>query len=771
METVIENSAPDRGLSAAQVRERIEAGQVNDIPVRTSRTVTQIIVGNAFTRINLIYGILFLIVASTGYLADGIFAILIVANTAIGMVQEVRAKRMLDKLAVLGEVRPVVRRDGAPVDVARNEVVLDDVVEFRQGDQVVVDGVVLGGTGLEVDESLLTGESDPVVKQPGDEVRSGSFVVAGSGTYRATKVGKDAYAARLAEEAGRFTLTKSGLRRDIDRVLTFIVYLLVPVGALTIFNQLFVVHAPLSEALRGMVAALQPMVPEGLVLVTSMAFAVGVVRLGKRRCLVQELPAVEGLARVDVVCTDKTGTLTEEGMQLAEVVVLDEGAPAADALAALARVGSSPNASALAIVDAYPADPGWVADHSVAFSSARRWSGASFGHNGQWVLGAPDVLLPAGSAESEQAHRIGSTGSRVLLLARAELAGDTVGDVRPVALVVLDHRIRPDAKETVDYFAAQNVDVKVVSGDNAATVGAVAATLDIPTARTPQDAQNLPGTLEEATERYGVFGRVTPERKREMVQAIQSRGHTVAMTGDGVNDVLALKDADIGIAMGSGSPAARSVSQFVLLDNKFSALPHVVAEGRRVIGNIERLTTLFVVRTVYSVVLALAIGIAQLQYPFLPRHVTLIAVFTLAIPSFVLSLTPNDERVRPGFVKRALWTSTPAGVLIGLAAFGSYVAVKDVATPEQAGTTALITLMLMALWTLTTIARPFRWWKILLIVGMALSTLLIFLIPGPRDFFELDPSRLGHTTLGLGIGAAGIAAMELVRFCQRRWAK
>lgn len=756
MTTRTGHSAPDRGLTAADVAERIDAGQVNDVPARAGRTVGQIIAANTFTRINFIYGVLFAIVLSTGEVADGIFGILLLANTVIGVVQEVRAQRTLDKLAVIGQVRPVVRRDGETREVAQDEIVLDDVVELRPGDQAVVDGVVLRGATLEMDESLLTGESDPVVKQPGDEVLSGSFVVAGSGAYRAAKVGKDAYAARLAAEAGRFSMTRSGLRKDIDRILTIVVYLLVPVGALTFCNQLFVVDAPLSEALRGMVAALQPMVPEGLVLVTSIALAVGVVRLGKRGCLAQELPAVEGLARVDVVCTDKTGTLTEEGMRLTEVVVLDDTLPVHDALAALARVDPHPNASALAIVDRYPADPGWDVTASVPFSSARRWSGASFGHHGQWVLGAPDVLLP-GESLPQARH-----GGRVLLLARAEHRVDTPGAVRPAALVVLEQKIRPDAREAVDYFAAQNVAVKVVSGDNPATVGAVASALDIPTAGTPQDARNLP-ERGDAVERFGVFGRVTPKRKQELVRDLQGRGHAIVMTGDGVNDVLALKEADVGIAMGSGSPAARAVSQFVLLDNKFATLPDIVAEGRRVIGNIERLTTLFLARTVYTFVLAVIVGVAQLPYPFLPRHVTLIAVFTLALPSFVLSVTPNDEPVRPGFVARALRTSVPNGILVGVATFVSYLAVKADATPEQAGTTALITLLMMALWLLTTVTRPLRWWKVMVVALMTGLSALMFVVPGPRDFFQLDPGHLGHTALGLAVGAVGVLAVEVIR--------
>ena len=778
----------EHGLTSAEVAERVAAGQVNDVPVRASRSVGEIVRANVFTRINAILAVLFIIVLSTGSFLDGLFGLMIVVNSGVGMVQELRAKRTLDRLTIVGQARPRVRRDGQAVELTPSDVVADDVIEISAGDQLIVDGEIVEAAALEVDESLLTGEADPLVKQPGDAVMSGSFVVAGTGAYRATKVGREAYAARLAEEASRFTLVKSDLRNGINKILTVITWMLIPAGLISIYNQLSG-DQPLDEALRGMVAALVPMVPEGLVLMTSIAFAVGVIRLGQRQCLVNELPAIEGLARVDVVCADKTGTLTENAMTLAEVRVLGGAAPddAALALAALAAADPKPNASLQAIAEAYPDDPGWRVQSTAAFSSARKWSGAGFDGQGPWVLGAPDVLLTDDDQRGE-ADDLAARGLRVLLLGRADQPVDAPGApgrVDPVALVVLDQKVRPDARDTLDYFAGQHVSVKVISGDNAASVGAVAASLGLAGAESPVDARSLPDeptALADELERSTIFGRVTPDQKRAMVGALQQGGHTVAMTGDGVNDVLALKDADIGVAMGAGSPATRSVAQIVLLDNKFATLPHVVAEGRRVIGNIERVSTLFLTKTVYSVLLALMVGIPgligfdALPYPFYPRHVTITGWFTIGVPAFILSLAPNNERARPGFVSRVMRTAIPAGVIIAIACMVTYsltypgVGASDEAR-TQASTAALITLTAIALWVLALVARPFAPWKALLVALMVAGSTLMFTLPLTQELFLLDPSNPEHLRIAFLSAAIGIALVEIAWWVNGRLTK
>ncbi len=777
----------EHGLVTEQVAERVARGQTNDVPDRASRSVKDIVRANVFTRINAILGILLLIVLATGSIVDGMFGLLIVANSSIGIIQEVRAKRTLDKLAIVSQTRPVVRRNGSSGELPPREVVLDDIIELGPGDQLVVDGTVVESAGLELDESLLTGESEAVHKDPGTSVMSGSFVSSGTGAYRATKVGRDAYAARLAEEASKFTLVHSELNAGINKILKLITYLMIPAGLLIIFNQLFSSGEALGPSLTGMVAALVPMVPEGLVLMTSIAFAVGVVRLGRRQCLVQELPAIEGLARVDIVCADKTGTLTENGMRLADVELV-EGPDGTDldaartALAALACDDPRPNASVLAIAEAFPEGPDWGKPTAIApFSSAKKWSGQSYGEHGNWLLGACDVLLDSETPTARRAEELGAQGLRVLLLARSDRPVDDAlapGTVTPVALVVLEQRVRTDAKATLEYFAEQHVDVKVISGDNAVSVGAVASSLGLLHGDSPIDARTLPDDREQLAdiaEASTTFGRVRPDQKRAMVGALQSRGHTVAMTGDGVNDVLALKDADIGVAMGSGSPAARSVAQIVLLDNKFATLPYVVGEGRRVIGNIERVSNLFLTKTVYSVLLAFFIGASgvlapifdfdPLPYPFLPRHVTIAAWFTIGIPAFLLSLAPNNERARPGFVSRVMRLAIPSGVIVGVATFVCYLLVyagpdQTEAQKVQAGTSALITLIMIALWVLAVVARPYQWWKIALIAGAVLGYVVLFSVPFCREFFALDPSNVAYSTIAFTCGAIGVLLVE-----------
>ncbi|SEL43435.1 HAD-IC family P-type ATPase [Streptacidiphilus jiangxiensis] len=767
------------GLTDAEVAQRVAAGQVNDVPLRSSRSTAEIVRANVFTRFNAIIGTLFVVILAVGPIQDGLFGFIIVANTGIGIVQELRAKKTLDNLAVIGEAKPRVRRGGRTVAVSNSEVVLGDLVELGSGDKITVDGEVAEAEGLEIDESLLTGEADPVVKKPGNPVLSGSFVVAGGGAFTTTKVGHEAYAAQLAEEASRFTLVQSELRSGIDTILRFITYLLIPTAIGLILSQLYVSRSDVKEAIRRMVAGIVPMVPEGLVLLTSVAFAIGVVRLGRRQCLVQELPAIEGLARVDTVCLDKTGTLTEGGMDVEELRTLAGGGrqDVEHALGALGTADSRPNASLQAIIDAYPRAEGWTVVEAAAFSSARKWSGAEL-RNGSgtvatWLLGAPDVLLPSGSPTLTEVDELGAQGLRVLLLGRTPTpldAPDPAVGLVPQALVVLRQRVRPDAADTLRYFERQNVSAKVISGDNALSVGAVAASLGLPHAQDPMDARQLPRAatepegLADAVEGHSVFGRVTPQQKRDMVGALQSRGHHVAMTGDGVNDVLALKDADIGVAMGSGSEATRAVAQIVLLDNRFSTLPLVVAEGRRVIGNIERVANLFLVKTVYAVLLALATIIFQVPYPFLPRHSTVLSGLTIGIPAFFLALAPNNERARPGFVRRVLRFAIPAGVIAGTAAFTSYMLARaNHATGQVADTsTATLTLFVVALWVLAIIARPYALWKLILVAMMGLGFVLVMTVPWAQNFFQLHLEGWRDPLTGALIGVVSGVLLEIV---------
>ncbi|MEU7686070.1 HAD-IC family P-type ATPase, partial [Streptomyces spectabilis] len=508
---------------------------------------------------------------------------------------------------------------------------------------------------------------------------------------------------------------------------------------------------------------------------------------GRKQCLVQELPAIEGLARVDTVCLDKTGTLTEGGMDVTELRPLNgsDEPYVRKVLGALGESDPRPNASLQAIIDAYPAGEEWRCTESLPFSSARKYSGASFsegdGESSTWLLGAPDVLLPAGDPALDEIEHLNHQGLRVLLLARAagELdAPDLAAGARPTALVVLEQRLRPDAADTLRYFEEQNVQAKVISGDNAVSVGAVAGKLGLPGAQNTVDARQLPtdrDEMAEALDANSVFGRVTPQQKRDMVGALQSKGHTVAMTGDGVNDVLALKDADIGVSMGSGSEATRAVAQIVLLNNSFATLPSVVAEGRRVIGNITRVATLFLVKTVYSVVIALLVVCSQVEYLFLPRHLTLLSTLTIGVPAFFLALAPNKERAKPHFVRRVMRYALPGGIIAALATFATYLLARHHyvgdGAREAETSAATLTLFLVSLWVLAIIARPYTWWRICLVAAMGLGFLLVLTIPYLQDFFAL---RLVGTTLpwaAVAIAAVAAAATEFAfRWIDRRFA-
>ncbi|MEV4178375.1 HAD-IC family P-type ATPase [Nonomuraea sp. NPDC049709] len=783
------------GLTSAQVA----VAKANHVPRRSSRSLSAIIRANVFTLFNLVIGVLWALILVFGEWQDSLFGLVIVANALIGIIQELRAKRTLDKLAVINEAPVRVRRDGGEREIHPRDVVLGDLILLGPGDRLLVDGEVVDSDGLEVDESLLTGEADPVHKHPGDRVLSGSFAVAGSGAFVSTKVGTDAYAVQLAEEASKFHLAHSELRAGVANFIKYITWLVIPIGALLIYSQLHN-SADLRTAITGAVAGIVTMIPEGLVLMTSIAFAVGVVRLGRRKCLVQELPAIEGLARVDVLCLDKTGTLTAGGMDLDQVLPVRDGHPTGDtlpvhggrpaderlpvrdghtadgplsvrggepveeALAALANVDGHPNATAEAVRVRYPAAPdGWTARSTVPFSSARKWSGADFGEHGAWVLGAPDVLLHTGDTY-DRAAELAATGTRVLALCRTDsLAGTERGDaaVEPVALITLKQRIRPDAHETLRYFAKQGVTVKVISGDNPVAVSAIATSLDIPGGERSIDARTLPhddpAALGELLDTHTVFGRVTPRQKREFVTALQARGHTVAMTGDGVNDVLALKDADLGIAMGAGSPATKAVAQVVLLDDKFATLPHVVGEGRRVLANIERVSNLFLTKTFYAIVLSLLVGVAGVAFPFAPRHSTLTNALVIGIPAFFLALAPTLERAKPGFVPRVLRFAVPAGVLCAAAVLLSFWAAhKSAATLLENQTAAVITLFLTTWWVLVLIARPLTWWRAALVGSMAVLFAIGLTLPFIREFFALEPGNLSNdlTAVGISILAA-----------------
>ncbi len=774
------------GLTAAEVRERVEAGRTNVTPRPGGHTTWDIIRTNVFTWFNLILGVLFVAVITFGSWKDGLFGAVIVINALIGIVQEMRAKIALDRLSVLTAPAAKVVRDGEDREVPVADVVLDDIGRISAGDQIVADGEVLESRSLEVDESLLTGESVPVAKEPGDRLLSGSFVVAGGGVFRATAVGADSYAQRLTGEGKRYVRLRSDLMMGINNILRVIGVGIIPVGAFLVWAQ-FRMGATVEHGVNNTVAALVAMIPQGLVLLTSIAFAVSAVTLARRKVLTRELPAVEGLARVDVLCIDKTGTITEphpaferfepltsSGLSEARPVNGDvaarlEGANTQDdttaskVLGLMAASASGRNSTFDAIGASLPAPDGWNLEDSVPFSSARKWSAVRIAGRGSWVLGAPEIVADGGvdtemsddptvgpskaataTLARTRAAELADEGLRVLLLSHTEvpLSGDTLpAGLVPEGLVILTERVRSDATQTLAYFQEQGVEIKVISGDNPATVATIAAKAGVPGSEDAIDARTLPEgeELADLMEATTVFGRVNPDQKSAMVEALQSRGHTVAMTGDGVNDVLALKKADMGIAMGTGTAAAQAVSQLVLVDSRFSTLPGVVAEGRRVTANIERVSKMFTTKSVWAAILAIALAAATISYPILPRHLTIMDALVIGIPGFFLALAPNPRRFIPGFVFRMARFVIPTGLLAGITVLLSYLLLREMgASIPQTQTMETVIFCVIGWRVIASIEHPLRKWRLWLVLAMVVLLALAFAIPFTREFFALD---------------------------------
>ncbi len=792
------------GLNPAQVHERRAAELSNAVSHESSRSVWAIVRANVFTLFNAVLGSCLVLVLLVGDPRDALFGFIVLANAAIGVVQEYRAKRTLDKLAVLHAPRARVLRGGQTLELAVADVVQDEVLLLRTGDQIPADAKILSSDALEIDESLLTGESEPVGKVPGDLALSGSAVVAGYGTARVHRVGAESYASALTAEARRFSLVNSEIRNSVNRIILYIAWALIPIILLVINGQMrahggwaaAIGSGEWREAVISAVASIVAMIPEGLVLLTSISFGLAAVTLARRQVLVQELPAVEGLARVDMVCLDKTGTLTEGPMELAGTTVFT-AVPGWEK--ALAWQGSHPNANATAaaLAAAYGDEPAEAPLAQVPFSSARKFSAVSFGPGevaGEWVLGAPELVLADGShpqplAASEEAS---GRGLRAVVLAHREphaVAGDPASDgdfslagLVPVALLVFREKVRSDAHQTLAYFREQGVSLKIISGDNPRTVAAVARDVGFDFSGDGYDARDLPQGLDAMADvlaRESVLGRVTPEQKKSIVLALQSRDHVVAMTGDGVNDALALKHADIGIAMGSGAAAAKAVSRLVLLDGQFSHLPSVVAEGRRVIANVERVANLFLTKTTYAIIISITIGLVMWRYPFLPRQLSIVSSMTIGIPAFFLALLPNARRYQPGFLRRTLMFAIPAGTIVAACIMAVYSFAQAFPNPSlaedamirEAQTASTMTVLLVALWVLGALARPFDRWRALLVAAMVLGLVLVMAVPFARNFFALDIPSGALLAATMAVTAAGCAAIELLyRFLKRRGA-
>ena len=830
-----------QGLSFKQVAHARAADETNEFDNSSSRSIVAILRANVFTIFNAILASAVVVVLAVGSWQDAVFGFVLLLNTLTGTIAELRAKRALDNLAVLAAPTAHVIRDGEAKDIEVSQVVLGELLELRSGDQVPADGQVLSSNGCEIDESILTGESVAVRKHENDQVLSGTTVIGGSARIRVTAVGEHSYANRLAMEARKYSVVTSELQEGTNRVLTWISWVIVPMTLLLLWSQLRVAGGISGSLDSGQwkaavvlaVAGVVGMVPQGLVLLTSVNFAAAAMTLARRKVLVQELPAVEVLARVDMLCLDKTGTLTSGAVELDHIESClgsacadgDGGSPAAGKVSADAAAGGSAGTGSGAVVPASADDAARAAlaylvggsevnatgsaiaagltglepaqaRYAIAFNSARKWSAVQT-QAGAYVLGAPEIVLAgstgSGSTEADNADSDGtglgstdnaalervkalaSTGKRVLVLAHSNQALDQSEnptlpkDLTAALLVVLAEQVRPDAAQTLDYFKRQGVAVRVISGDNPVTVAAIAAHLGL---RNPDggepvgvDARTLPAiedtqALADMLEKHTVFGRVTPEQKRAFVNALKSRGHTVAMTGDGVNDALALKDADLGIAMGNAAPATKAVSRLVLLNSQFDALPSVVAEGRRVIANMERVASLFLTKTTWAALLAAVVAITGFVYPFLPRQLTIVSSLTIGIPAFVLALAPTNQRYRAGFLARVLRLSVPAGVIVVVGVLCARLTLILMgANRNQISSVCTLVLVAGGLWLLSLTARPWVWWRAALVVIMSAAALAVVLLAPLRGFFDL--AALTANSWLVLVCAAGIVCAAL----------
>lgn len=753
------------GLSEAEAARRLAAGQGNTAAQDDGRTPPQIVARNLFTWFNLLNVALALVLALVGAWRNMLFMGVVVSNTLIGTIQELRARRTVAELKLLAQTPATVLRDGARKQVSPEALVQGDLIVLRAGDQVPADAVVHDGAGS-VDESLLTGESDPVSKAGGDWLYSGSAVVSGGFTAQLVHVGEASYANRLTRQARKIRQPKSALMADLNRLVRFVSIALVPIGLALLGKQVWLQRVPVKEAVPGAVAAMVGMIPEGLILLTSVALAVGVVRLGKRKTLVQELYGIETLARVDVLCLDKTGTITTGDMSLRRVIPLGDTDEAA-CRAALARfLGAderlSPTTRALAAA-VTPVDEVPLA--VLPFDSATKRSAYTLKGGVTYVLGAPSFLLPEGEIWKTPAQQAAAEGLRVLLL--CECAGAIENDrlppvSRPLCLLALSDTLRPNAEQTLRYFAGQGVKVKLISGDDPRTVSAIAARVGLPDADKWVDVATLSDDqLTDAAGKCAVLGRVTPQRKRALVEALKAAGHTVAMTGDGVNDIPALKAADCSVAMPGGSDAARHAAQLLLLDADFAALPAVVDEGRRVINNITRAASLFLVKTLYSFALAMLVLFLPARYPFQPIQLTLISGLTIGAPSFFLALEPNRERVRGNFLRTVLYRAIPGALAVTVCALAACLLERLGWSREVCSTLATLSAAAAGLVTLLVTCLPFSRLRALVFAAMCAGmALCVTLVPG---VFFLVPLTGGQWLTQLGLACSATAIILVAR--------
>ena len=728
---------PEYGLTASQVRLRAEAGLTNFTEDGSSMTTSDIIRSNVLTYFNLIFFVIAAVLLLVGSYNNMTFLLVVFFNTVIGIAQELRSKRTLDRLTILAEPEVDVIRDGQQTRIHSSELVRDDIAIFRAGNQICADAVVRKGQ-IVVNEALVTGEADEIAKQPGDTLLSGSFVISGEARAQAERVGSDAFAAKLTKDAKKIKKQQQpGMIRSLTRLIQIVGIVIIPIAVLMFWNQYHVLGTTVKVGVENTAASIIGMIPEGLYLLTSVALATSTVRLAKRKTLVHDMKCIETLARVDTLCVDKTGTITQPEMQVEAVLPLaDEEEDRIRRLLGTFVGHMASDNETMAALKAYlkDFDTGAEPVRILAFTSRNKFSAADFGALGMYVLGAPDILFrrPTPEMQSLIAERA-AQGDRLLLLAGYDFdipeedifaGGRLLGRVRPLALVALSNAIRPHAKETFGYFTDQGVTIKVISGDSAQTASLAALKAGIPGAENYIDLTELGSTAEvaQAAQNYTVFGRVTPEQKRILIRALKKKGHTVAMTGDGVNDVLALKDADCSIAMASGSDAAANVSDLVLLNSDFSGMPQVVAEGRRVINNIERSASLYLMKNIFSMILSLVSLISVSLYPLKPVQISLVSGLMIGTPSFFLALEPNHDLVRGKFLRNVLYRAFPAALTaVVLVEWCQLFSKTFSISPDMASTMCLYLFAFASYIMLYRVCRPMNTWHAILFGAMGLG--------------------------------------------------
>jgi cation-transporting ATPase E len=779
----VEAAAVTQGLTSSEAARRLaRLGPVED---DSSRSTSSIVAANVFTLFNAIIAVFFVLMLGLGLFADALFGVIAIVNSAIGIRQELKAKETLDRLALLVAPRAKVVRDGRLVELHATEVVPGDLVRVEPGDQLVADGVVVDSRGLTIDESLLTGESDGIRKRAGDRLLSGSFVIAGSGHYELDAVREDSYAEKIAGEAKEFRHPPSPLQEEVNLVLRTTTIAMVPIAIVVLLG--FSLHSVgFRDAAQTATAGLVTLIPEGLVLLMSVTFAVAAVRLARQNTLVQQIAATESLAAVDTICVDKTGTLTDGSLKLIAVEPADPNAhrDVVRALGTFAASAGERNRTLETIAESYPARAEKVSAE-VPFSSAWKWSGLTM-NGSSYVIGAPDVLRQAGAlslSEGLEAKLTEHTSAGRRVIAFGEARGGLPSDpgaqppphLEPRALVVLEETLRPDAAETIEFMREQQVDLKLISGDARETVTAVAHSVGVPAEAHVIEGPQLPtdkGGLADAAERNTIFCRITPDQKKALVGALGDRGRFTSMIGDGVNDVPALKQARLAVAMGSGSQITKGIADIVLLRDQFSMLPRAVAEGRRIARNIHRLGRLYLTKSVYAAFLILLTAIFDFTFPFLPRQLTVAALLTIGIPSFVLALAPSEGPLYRGRLLRALAAfAVPAGVAMGIASLLSIFFVDTVfgGSLDEGRTAATTTLIVLGLCFIVLLERgpgrehiTIQSYMLALVAGLGALFALILAAGPVRDFFELELLSGGQWFLALacvalGLGIAGAA--------------